>query len=49
MIPTFYGRFRPPWTVKDLPQLSNRILQYYLDPGVTIYCEQRLLIDEQIS
>ena len=35
--------------MKNLPQISKQYLQCYLDPGVTIYCEQRLFIDEQIS
>ena len=34
---------------KIYPNLVTEYLQCYLDPGVTIYCEQRLLIDEQIS
>ena len=29
--------------------LVTEYLQCYLDPEVTIYCEQRLFIDEQIS
>ena len=34
---------------KIYPNLVTEYLQCYLDPGVTIYCEQRLLIDKQIS
>ena len=30
---------------KIYPNLVTEYLQCYLDPGVTIYCEQRLLID----
>ena len=34
---------------KIYPNLVTEYLSCYLDPGVTIYCEQRFFIDEQIS
>ena len=34
---------------KIYPNLVTEYLQCYLDPGVIIYCEQRLFIDKQIS
>ena len=34
---------------KIYPNLVTEYLQCYLHPGVTIYCEQRLFIDKQIS
>ena len=34
---------------KIYPKLVTEYLQCYLDPEVTIFCEQRLFIDEQIS
>ena len=34
---------------KIYPNLVTEYLSCYLDLGVTIYCEQRFFIDEQIS
>ena len=34
---------------KIYPNLVTEYLQRYLDPGVNIYCEERLFIDEEIS
>ena len=45
----WFQRFKVALGGKIYPNLVTEYLQCYLDPGVTIYCEQRLFIDEQIS